>query len=82
MNVSNRPARHGIRINAVYTPPEHWGCGYASACVAALSQEMLEAGRKFCFLYTSLAEPVSNKIYQQIGYQRVCDVRVYEFGEE
>jgi predicted GNAT family acetyltransferase len=62
---------NGVRINAVYTPPEHRGKGYASNCVAALTRHMLDTGRRFCFLYTDLANPTSNKIYQSIGYQRV-----------
>ena len=72
---------NGIRIGAVYTPPELRGRGYASACVAAASQAQLDRGRRFCFLYTDLANPTSNKIYQAIGYRPVCDVDEYRFGE-
>jgi predicted GNAT family acetyltransferase len=64
---------NGVRINSVYTPPQHRGRGYASNLVAALTQEMLDEGRKFCFLYTDAANPTSNKIYQQIGYEFVSD---------
>ena len=42
--------------------------------MAALSQRMLDAGRRFCFLYTDLSNPTSNAIYQHIGYEPVCDV--------
>ncbi len=63
------------RISAVYTPPEQRGRGYASANVAALSQRALEAGAIACMLYTDLANPVSNKIYQQIGYRPVADAQ-------
>jgi predicted GNAT family acetyltransferase len=71
---------NGIRVSAVYTPPERRRRGYASALVAALSQEQLDAGRKFCFLYTDLANPTSNKIYQDIGYEPVIDVDEYHFS--
>jgi predicted GNAT family acetyltransferase len=71
--------QNGIRIGAVYTPPELRGRGYASACVAAISQAQLDRGRRFCFLYTDLANPTSNKIYQAIGYEAVCDVDEYRF---
>lgn len=64
---------NGIRIGPVYTPPELRGRGYASALVAALSEELLAGGRRFCFLYTDLANPTSNRIYERIGYRRVCD---------
>ncbi|MCA9556723.1 MAG: GNAT family N-acetyltransferase, partial [Myxococcales bacterium] len=67
------PTPHGVRVNFVYTPPERRGRGYASACVAALSQAQLDAGRQFCFLYTDLANPTSNAIYQRIGYRPVTD---------
>jgi len=63
----------GIRIGPVYTPVEHRGHGYATAVVASLSQALLESGRRFCFLYTDLANPTSNRIYQRIGYQQVCE---------
>jgi RimJ/RimL family protein N-acetyltransferase len=65
---------HGVRIGGVFTPPALRGRGYASACVAELSGRMLAAGRRFCFLYTDLANPTSNAIYVRIGYRPVCDV--------
>ncbi|HEX2168461.1 MAG TPA: GNAT family N-acetyltransferase [Longimicrobiales bacterium] len=64
---------NGVRIGYVYTPPEWRGRGYASACVAALSQHALDHGARFCCLYTDLANPVSNTIYQRLGYAPVCD---------
>jgi uncharacterized protein len=67
----------GIRVNFVYTPPESRNRGYASACVAALSQLLLDGGNEYCCLYTDLANPTSNKIYRQIGYEPVCDVASY-----
>ena len=67
------PTPNGTRIGPVYTPPEHRGRGYASALVAEVSQARLDAGRRFCFLYTDLANPTSNKIYVDLGYERVCD---------
>jgi len=73
------PTPHGIRINAVYTPPALRGRGYASACVAALSQLMLDAGRRYCFLFTDLSNPTSNHIYRAIGYEAVCDMDEYTF---
>jgi uncharacterized protein len=74
------PTPTGIRIGPVYTPPEHRGRGYASALTAHVSAEQLAAGRSFCFLYTDLANPTSNKIYVAIGYERVCDSVEYAFA--
>jgi predicted GNAT family acetyltransferase len=73
------PTPKGIRIGPVYTPPELRGRGYASALVAELSSRLLAGGRRFCFLYTDLANPTSNKIYERIGYVRVCDSAEIEF---
>jgi len=76
------PTARGIRIGPVYTPPEHRGQGYASACVAILSQHLLENGRTFCYLFTDLGNPTSNHIYQTVGYNPVSDVDIYEFETE
>jgi hypothetical protein len=73
------PTTHGVRISLVYTPPEFRGEGYACTCVAALSQAVLNSGRSFCYLFTDLANPISNHVYQRIGYVPVCDYAEYEF---
>jgi len=64
--------RTGVRIGNVYTPPALRGQGFGSAVVAALSQQLLTAGRRFCFLYTESSNPTANHIYQVIGYRVVC----------
>jgi predicted GNAT family acetyltransferase len=74
------PTPTGIRVGPVYTPPERRRRGYASACVAALSQALLDSGRQRCFLFTDLANPTSNAIYQAIGYRPVCDMAEIELG--
>ncbi len=75
------PTPNGIRVGPVYTPPGRRGQGYASALTAALSTRLLEGGRRFCFLYTDLANPTSNKIYRAIGYAHVCDSAEIVFEE-
>jgi len=60
-------------VSYVYTPPWLRGRGYASACVARLSQLALGKGFTRCVLYTDLANPTSNSIYQKIGYIPLCD---------
>ncbi|MDX2078477.1 MAG: GNAT family N-acetyltransferase [bacterium] len=72
---------NGMRVGAVYTPREHRQKGYAIACVAHLSQHILDMGKQFCFLFTDLANPTSNHIYQVIGYRPVLDVDEYRFEE-
>jgi predicted GNAT family acetyltransferase len=73
------PTPNGIRVGPVYTPPAMRGRGYASALVAAASQGELAAGRRFCFLFTNLANPTANHIYQTIGYEPVRDVDAWRF---
>lgn len=81
MAAKTRRSTHGISVSLVYTPRELRGRGYASACVAALSQQLLDAGWQFCTLFTDLANPTSNDIYQRIGYRPVCDFQEIDFAE-
>ncbi|MCL2363534.1 MAG: GNAT family N-acetyltransferase [Defluviitaleaceae bacterium] len=60
-------------IGLVYTPPYFTRRGYATSCVAQLSQNVLDRGFKKCVLYTDLANPTSNSIYQKIGYRPIGD---------
>ena len=70
---------HGARVGPVYTPPARRGRGYASACVAGASQAGLDSGLRFLFLFTDLANPTSNHIYETIGYEPVRDVDIWRF---
>lgn len=77
-----RPTAHGMCVNAVYTPPAFRGRGYATSCVARLSQAILDSGKSFCCLFTNLANSTSNHIYQSIGYKPICDVNVCAFNKK
>ncbi len=79
MAMRSRPTPHGITVTSVYTPPEFRQRGYATSCVAALSQLLLDQGKAFCNLFTDLANPTSNAIYQKIGYRPVCDFHLIRF---
>lgn len=76
----SRPTKNGATVSLVYTPPEYRQKGYASSCVAALSQRILDEGYQFCSLYTDMANPTSNSIYMKMGYQPVTDSIVYRFS--
>ncbi|MFD5542236.1 GNAT family N-acetyltransferase [Streptomyces sp. NPDC127079] len=69
------------RIGPVYTPPELRGRGYAGAVTARVSRAALAAGVGELLLFTDLANPTSNALYQRIGYRRVADWAEYEFAE-
>ncbi|HYD17103.1 MAG TPA: GNAT family N-acetyltransferase [Patescibacteria group bacterium] len=70
------------RISMVYTPPEARGHGYASAVVAEISQQQLDAGKKMCCLYADARNPVSNSIYRKIGYEFVGRSSLYVLGKK
>lgn len=72
----------GARVGYVYTPPESRRRGYAGACVAELSQLLLDSGLDFCVLYADLANSTTNALYQKMGYRPICDVRDYHFDTE
>ena len=63
----------------MYTPPQLRGQGYGSAVTAHATKQCLARGLDYCFLYTDLSNPTSNKIYMNIGYERVCDSAEYVF---
>jgi RimJ/RimL family protein N-acetyltransferase len=69
-----------VRVGPVYTPPELRGRGYAGAATAAVSQAALEAGLRDVVLYTDLANPTSNALYQRLGYRPVEDRVIFSFA--
>ncbi len=77
---AHSPTPHGIRIGPVYTAPADRGRGYASALTAFVSQWNLDQGRRFCFLYTDLANATANHVYIAIGYEPVTDARMVRFS--
>jgi predicted GNAT family acetyltransferase len=60
------------RIGPVYTPDALRGRGYGSAVTAAASRGAQELADEVV-LFTDLANPTSNGIYQRIGYRPVQD---------
>jgi ribosomal protein S18 acetylase RimI-like enzyme len=78
MAIARQPIEGVVRVSGVYTPAENRNCGYAAACVHALSKHMRDAGFR-CVLYTDLANPTSNSIYRRIGYRAVAEVLRYRF---
>jgi RimJ/RimL family protein N-acetyltransferase len=74
-----RVVRGMARVSHVYTPPSLRGRGYAGAVTAAVSQDALDAGAAEVVLYTDLANPASNFLYQRLGYRPVEDRVVLQF---
>lgn len=73
MGALSAPIEGMSRINMVYTPEEHRRRGYAGAVTARLSRLALDAGTERILLFTDLANPTSNALYQRIGYEAVSD---------
>jgi predicted GNAT family acetyltransferase len=69
---TTRPTRGGMSIGPVYTPPGERGKGYASNLMAALSQRVLDGGKRFCVLFTDTHNPTSNRVYESIGYRVIA----------
>jgi predicted GNAT family acetyltransferase len=70
---ANVPANGVTRIGPVYTPRHARGRGYASRAVAEVSRHYVEQGVRCC-LFTDQANPVSNHVYESIGYRPVVDM--------
>ncbi|MFF7976818.1 GNAT family N-acetyltransferase [Streptomyces sp. NPDC007905] len=69
-----------VRVAPVYTPAHLRGRGYAGAVTTEVSRVAVERGAGEVFLFTDLANPTSNGLYQRIGYRGVADFAVWEFG--
>ncbi len=68
------------RVAPVYTPPERRGQGYGGAVTVAVSQAAQESGAREVVLFTDLANPTSNALYQRLGYRPVSDRHVLLFS--
>jgi len=77
----NRTAAGAARIGPVYTPPEHRRRGYGAAITGACTSDALSRDAHDVVLFTDLANPTSNAIYQQIGYRPLRDHLIIEFEE-
>lgn len=72
MMKKSRPTKNGVTVSMVFTPKGERKKGYARTLVAAISKELLK-DFKFCILYTDMMNPTSNKIYKEIGYEKIGD---------
>ena len=67
-----RPAAGMLRVGPVFTPLDLRGRGYAGAVTAAVSRAAQDLVGEV-LLFTDMANPTSNAIYQRLGYRRVAD---------
>jgi predicted GNAT family acetyltransferase len=69
----NRLVAGQVRIGPVYTPPGVRRRGFGGAVTVAATQAALEWGAEEVLLFTDLANPTSNALYQRLGYVPVSD---------
>jgi hypothetical protein len=73
----SRPVSGQARVGPVYTPPGQRGRGYGGAVTWAVSRAALDAGITGVLLFTDLANPTSNALYQRLGYRPIADRAVW-----
>jgi hypothetical protein len=69
-----RPTPNGVAVNSVFTRRQWRGRRYAQACVGALSTLALDGGKRFCTLFADRANPISNRVYQNLGYEPIGSI--------
>ena len=74
-----RETKNVAIISWVYTPPYSRSKGFASTAVYKLSELMLNVCRKHCSLFADKSNSISNKIYQNIGYQSIAEYLDVDF---
>jgi GNAT superfamily N-acetyltransferase len=79
MAARNRIAAGVARVGPVYTPPNHRRQGYGAAVTAACSADARESGATRVALFTDIANPTSNAIYQRLGYREIRDEVIIAF---
>lgn len=77
MAAQTRKVKGGRCVGMVYTPPENRGMGYSIACMKHLTQEILDSGNDVAFLYSDKYNPISNHVYEKLGYEKTDDFMEY-----
>lgn len=67
------------RIGPVYTPPGQRGRGYAQALVAHACMRLRVGGAHSILLFTDATNPISNSVYQRVGFRFVSEHLHLEF---
>lgn len=79
---ATRKTPHGRSVGPVYTPPFFRGRGHAAWATARLSDLLLKQGNDYCVLFADLNNPISNHVYQKIGYRPLSDFAQLRFKEK
>lgn len=77
--VLTRDLKKGKCISGVYTPKEERGKGYAYNLVYRITEREMKKGAEYCVLFTDDENPISNHVYEKIGYKRMDDYEDLQF---
>lgn len=72
----------GVRIGPVYTPKPLRGRAYAAAATEAACRTAFERGAREVSLFTDLANPTSNALYQRLGFRPLGDRVLIHFAAD
>lgn len=77
--ISTRNLNKGKSVSGVFTPKEERCKGYAYNLIYRVSKEFLDNGADYCVLFTDDSNPISNHVYEKIGYERKVDIVDLDF---
>ncbi len=72
-----RKLPQGRAVGVIYTPPKFRGRGYSTCCTKQLTRRVFEDGYAFAYLYAEADNPVSNHVYEKLGYRKIDDYIEY-----
>ena len=64
-------------VGVIYTPPKYRGKGYSLCCTKQLTRRIFEDGYRSAYLYAEADNPVSNHVYEKLGYVKTDDFIEY-----
>lgn len=72
MAMKTRSTIESCCVSHVYTKKEYRNCGYAKEVVNYVANQIIYE-RKLPYLYVDKTNPISNRLYQHIGFSYLCD---------
>jgi len=64
-------------VGVIYTPPAFRGHGYSTCCTKQLTRRIFAAGYDYAYLYAEADNPVSNHVYEKLGYRKTDEFTEY-----
>jgi len=77
--VSQAAIRRRVSIGGVYTPEEYRRNGYSSTLVYQLAKRILAGGNPYCVVHTDADNPISNRMYTNMGFKPIADMKDIHF---